>query len=92
MPRSYLGIALTLPEITEEGLRAMAGRRSSKRHRKSANAEARRRRRVVGLGTSAGAFLAFGMTPLAAAPSAHADELELIIDPIVNSIAGSLGV
>lgn len=42
---------------------------------------------VVGLGTAAGAFLALGMTPLAAAPSAHADIEDLIIQPIVDAIA-----
>jgi len=43
------------------------------------------------LGSSAGAVLAFGMGPLAAAPAAHADEFDVIIDPIINAIAGSLG-
>ena len=46
----------------------MAGQHS-KRNRRSRNAKARRRRGVVGLGTGAGAMLAFGMGPLAAAPS-----------------------
>jgi hypothetical protein len=49
----------------------MAGRRSSKGNRR--NAKARRRGRVVALGGSAGAFLAFGLTPLAAVPAANAD-------------------
>jgi hypothetical protein len=35
--------------------------------------KAKARRRVVGAGTAIGAFLAFGMTPLATAPNAHAD-------------------
>ena len=51
----------------------MAGRHSSKRNQRSRNAKARRRGRVLGAGTTAGAFLAFGMTPLATAPAAHAD-------------------
>ncbi|HEU0192436.1 MAG TPA: alkaline phosphatase family protein [Mycobacterium sp.] len=38
-----------------------------------------------------GAFLALGMTPLAAAPTANADEFDAILDPIVNSLTGSLG-
>jgi hypothetical protein len=38
---------------------------TSRRNRRSRNPKARRRR-VVGLSTSAGAFLAFGLTPLAA--------------------------
>src|SRR3984893_2211698 len=67
----------------------MAGRKSSKRNPRSRIATARRRR-VLGAGTTAGAVLAFGMTPLAAAPAAHADEFDVIIDPIINSILGSL--
>ena len=60
----------------------------SKRNRRSRNAKALRRA-VVGLIASAGAFLVFGMTPLAMTmtPSAHADEFDVIIDPIINSIS-----
>src|SRR6185312_5903634 len=47
------------------------------------------RRRAFGLGSGAGAFLALGLGPLAGAPPAHADGLDVIIDPIVNSIMGS---
>jgi len=68
----------------------MAGQHSSKRNRRSRNAKARRR--VVGLGGGAGAMLAFGLSPLAALPAAHADEFDVIVDPIVNAISGSLGV
>src|SRR5271155_1003443 len=64
----------------------MAGQRCPKRNRRPRNAKALRRA-VVGLIASAGAFLAFGMTPSAMTPSAHADEFELIIDPIINSIS-----
>ena len=64
--------------------------RSSKRNRRSRNEKARRHRRAVGLVTAAGAFLGAAMTPLATAPVAHADEFDLVIDPIINSIAGSL--
>jgi len=63
---------------------------TSTRNRRSRNAKARRRR-MVGLLTSAGAFLAFGLTPLATAPPAHADEFDVIIDPIISAISGSLG-
>src|ERR1700761_7803950 len=47
-----------------------------------------RRTRVVGLGPSAGAFLALGLGPLAAAPTAHADEfgLDNILEPILTSM------
>jgi hypothetical protein len=47
----------------------VAGRQSSKQNQRSRNAKARRRR-VLGAGTTAGAFLALGMTPLAAALAA----------------------
>ena len=69
----------------------MARHTRSKRNRQSRNAKARRRRRALGLGSSAGAMLAFGLGPLGVAPSAHADEFDVIVDPIVNAIAGSLG-
>src|SRR5258707_14352524 len=55
--------------------------------RQTRNIEARRRARVVGAGTAAGAFLAFGMTPLATAPSAHADDFGLG-DLIANLVTG----
>jgi endoglycosylceramidase len=42
---------------------------------------------VVGLGASAGAFFAFGMTPLVTAPPAKADGLDVILDPIINSLS-----
>src|SRR5271156_4484624 len=60
--------------------------RFSKRNRRPRNAKALRRA-VVGLIASAGAFLAFGMTPSDMTPSAHADEFDLIIEPIINSIS-----
>ena len=64
----------------------MAGRHSSKRNQRSGRATARRRR-VVGLGGGAGAVLAFGMGPLGGAPTAHADEFDVIIDPIINALS-----
>jgi endoglycosylceramidase len=36
---------------------------------------------------SAGALFAFGMTPFVSPPAANADEFEVILDPIINSIA-----
>ena len=42
------------------------------------------------MGGSAGAFLALGMGPLATAPAAHADPLDAILDPIINSLASAL--
>ncbi|MGA8328337.1 MAG: PGRS repeat-containing protein, partial [Mycobacterium sp.] len=87
-----LRATLTRPELFQRLRRGttMAGRHNSKRDQRSRNAKARRRRRVLGAGTTAGAFLAFGMTPLATAPAAHADEFDVIIDPIINSILGSI--
>ena len=64
--------------------------RPSKRNRRPRKEKARRHRRVAGLVTAAGAFLGAAMTPLVTAPVAHADEFDLVIDPIINSIAGSL--
>src|ERR1700749_2886433 len=46
-----------------------------------------RRPRAVGLSSTAGAALAFGLTPWATAPAAHADELDAILDPIINSLS-----
>src|SRR5260370_39857202 len=63
----------------------MPGKRSAKGNRRSGKAKARRR--TIGLGGSAGAFLAFGLSPLASAPPAHADVLDSILDPIINSLA-----
>lgn len=48
------------------------------------------RRRVIGGGSVAGAVLAFGMSPWAAAPAANADIEDLIIEPVINSV-GSFG-
>jgi len=72
----------------------MAGQHS-KRSRRSRNAKVRRRGRMAGFGTTAGAALAFGLTPLATAPAASADGLDVILDPIINSLSSvdpTLGV
>ena len=69
----------------------MAGQHSKKNRRSAKGAKARGR--ALGLGGSAGAFLAFGLSPLASlasAPPAHADGLDVIIDPIINSILSSV--
>ncbi|MCV7328589.1 hypothetical protein H7J81_00560, partial [Mycobacterium cookii] len=60
----------------------------SKKNRRAAKSKARRA--AFGLGGSAGAFLAFGLSPLAAAPQARADGLDVIIDPIINSVLHSV--
>src|ERR1700760_2978634 len=65
----------------------MAGQHSKKNRRAG---KSKARRRPLGLGGSAGAFLAFGLTPLASVPPAHADGLDAIIDPILNSILSSV--
>src|SRR5581483_1265902 len=59
---------------------------AAKRSRRPRSAKALRRA-AVGLIASAAAFLAFGVIPSAMTPSAHADEFELIVDPIINSIS-----
>jgi endoglycosylceramidase len=63
----------------------MSAPKKSRRHARQARPC--RCGRIVGASTAAGAFLALGMTPLAPAPAANADELELILDPILNSLA-----
>ena len=45
------------------------------------------RRRVLGMGLSAGAFIAFGLAPLATAPAANADEFDAILDPVLSSLS-----
>ena len=65
----------------------MAGRHSSKKNRRSGKGKARRR--AIGLGGSAGAFLAFGFYPLAGAPTAKADIFDDILDLAVGSAASS---
>jgi endoglycosylceramidase len=45
------------------------------------------RRCVLGLVATAGAFVALGMTPLVTAPAANADEFDVILEPILNSLS-----
>src|ERR1700722_13340443 len=73
--------------MSNEGARVMAGRHSSKKNRRSGKNKARRR--AIGLGGSAGAFLAFGFYPLAGAPTAKADIFDDILDLAVGSAARS---
>ncbi|HTZ14986.1 MAG TPA: cellulase family glycosylhydrolase [Mycobacterium sp.] len=47
-------------------------------------------RRAVVLGAAATAAVSFALLPLAAAPSAHADIEDVVIDPIVNAISSAL--
>src|SRR3984957_15784469 len=70
----------------------MSGKHFGKKNRRSAKGS-KARGRALGLGGSAGAFLAFGLTPLAglaSAPPARADGLDAIIDPILHSILSSV--
>jgi hypothetical protein len=66
------------------------GRRHAKGNRRAQNTKTRHRARVVGLGTAAGVALTFGMTPLAAVAPAHADLLDLLIDPIADWLSGAV--
>ena len=66
----------------------MVHHRATKRNRRSGKSKARRRR-ALALGGSAGAFLAFGLSPLAGAPSANADVFDDILDLAVGSAASS---
>lgn len=65
----------------------MTRRRSVKGGRHGASRARRGPARVAGMGTAAGAVLAFGLTPLAAAPAANADFLDTVLDPIINSLS-----
>jgi hypothetical protein len=60
-----------------------------KGNRRSLKAKAGRRSRAIGLGGSAGAFLAFGLYPLAGAPTAKADVFGDILDMAVGSAVSS---
>jgi hypothetical protein len=69
---------------------------TSRRHRLGQNRRSRNGKRcqggrVVGLGSTAGAFVALGLIPLATAPSAHAD-LEDLFQPVIDSIAQAINV
>src|SRR5882757_1755355 len=72
-----------------QGGRTMAGLHT-KRNRRSRSAKVRRRRRVVGLSASAGGFLAAAMCPLATAPQAKADVLDVILEPIIEPLQQAL--
>ena len=61
-------------------------RHHRQRNRRVRRAQAARRRRVVGLGTTAGAFIAAAM----ALPTAHADILDVVIDPIIAPVQHAL--
>jgi endoglycosylceramidase len=45
------------------------------------------RRRVLGLGVTGAASFAFALAPFVTAPAANADEFEVILDPIINSLS-----
>lgn len=66
----------------------MAGHQDNKRNRRSQGAKARRR--VIGLSSGVGGFLALGIAQLAAASMASADEFDALLEPIISSITGSL--
>ncbi|MGH3563113.1 MAG: hypothetical protein ACRDTN_15350, partial [Mycobacterium sp.] len=67
----------------------MFGQRPTKRSRQPLAAKAHRRR-VAGLLVAFGAFLGFGMAPLATAPRAHADDIDLLLDPIIASVQATM--
>lgn len=71
----------------------MAGRNSATGNNVSGNGRARRRR-VVGMGTAVGGFLAAAAMTTGSAPSAEADIVDLldpIIQPIVTAMTGVIG-
>jgi hypothetical protein len=69
----------------------MADRRGTKHNPHSRKAMIHRRQRAVGLTGAISAFLALGLGPLANPPEAKADVFDVVIDQVLNAIAGSLG-
>src|SRR5690625_3273361 len=52
----------------------------SRRHNQRGRHDTNRRNRVIGASSTVGAFLTFGMIPLAPTPPAQADEFDWILD------------
>ena len=69
----------------------MADRRGGKHNPHSRKAMTYRRKRAVGLTGAISAFLTLGLVPLANAPKATADGLDVVVDQVVNAMSGSLG-
>ncbi|WP_264079881.1 hypothetical protein, partial [Mycolicibacter hiberniae] len=68
----------------------MTGKQHRTGRRGFTGAEARRRSRsVAAAGSAVGAFLTFGMAPLSAAPAAHADEFDWVVDLLGDDLAGA---
>src|ERR1700759_2427407 len=68
----------------------MAAQRYSSNHTSQSQRALDRWRRVIGWGSSAGAALTFTVGPLAAIPAAHADGLDVIFDPIINTVGHAM--
>ncbi len=68
----------------------MADRNGSTHNPHSRKAMAHRRQRAVGLTVAISAFLMLGLGPLANAPQAKADPVDLVMEQVVNAITGSL--
>lgn len=60
---------------------------SRKARNPASSAGPHHRGRLAGIGAAALALLAFTTTPLGVAPTANADELEIIIDPLLSSLS-----
>ncbi|KAA8956242.1 hypothetical protein, partial [Mycobacterium sp.] len=60
------------------------------RHRCPCSHKAATLSRAQVLGTAAGAAVTLAMSPLAAAAPAHADLLDVLFDPIIDSLTGAL--
>jgi hypothetical protein len=59
-------------------------RQQAKSNRRSQKSKTRRRARIAGLGTAAGAALSFAMTPLVSMAPAHADLVDVLVDPVTD--------
>ncbi|WP_264002290.1 hypothetical protein, partial [Mycolicibacter arupensis] len=69
----------------------MADKRHTTRRGGLTGAVSRRRSRAAGAATAVGAFLAFGLGPLASAPAAQADEFDFVVDLLGEDLAGAFG-
>ena len=68
----------------------MARHGTTKTQNRASRSTTARRRRLVGLGSGAGAVLAFGMGPWGFAPPARADIFDVVIDPIIQPLQQAL--
>jgi endoglycosylceramidase len=67
----------------------MKSHHGGKTYRRTCSTTLTTRHRALGAGTAIGAFLAFGMTPLTAVPTAHADAFD--VGDLIGDLLGGTG-